>query len=253
MGRSATISDSRISRRSGRKSAPTLSQSGGRRRGVPSRDEMPEGEDHSVIKPPRRDHTWGLEQLKLKNYPVRPRIAEPWLRWSVSGLPKNPNMSCRRLFRARPRTCNDLNKANAAGLLFPVTIRLLRECAEALSSLFRLATDCGIWRSVPLSLLPWGFRNADLRPAVAALIDRDLATYSADAMTYGLRCLSAPRYRPPNPTHPWAPHGPTGCRGPALRDSRPPTLQIIGNHNSGRRFGKGKGRATMPQPAGHQS
>ena len=39
------------------------------------------------------------------------------------------------------------------------------------------------------SHLPSGFRNGDLRPAVAALMGRDLATYSAGAMTYDLRRL----------------------------------------------------------------
>lgn len=37
--------------------------------------------------------------------------------------------------------------------------------------------------------LPAGFRNRDLRPHVAALLDRDLATYSRGAMTYDLRRL----------------------------------------------------------------
>jgi hypothetical protein len=39
------------------------------------------------------------------------------------------------------------------------------------------------------SHLPSGFRNGDLRPVVAALLNRDLATYSAGAMTYDLRRL----------------------------------------------------------------
>lgn len=37
--------------------------------------------------------------------------------------------------------------------------------------------------------LPAGFRNRDLRPHVAALLGRDLATYSRGAMTYDLRRL----------------------------------------------------------------
>lgn len=37
--------------------------------------------------------------------------------------------------------------------------------------------------------LPAGFRNRDLRPQVAALLGRDLATYSRGAMTYDLRRL----------------------------------------------------------------
>lgn len=37
--------------------------------------------------------------------------------------------------------------------------------------------------------LPAGFRNRDLRPDVAALLGRDLATYSRGAMTYDLRRL----------------------------------------------------------------
>ena len=37
--------------------------------------------------------------------------------------------------------------------------------------------------------LPAGFRNADLRPLVAALLARNLASYSAGAMTYDLRRL----------------------------------------------------------------
>ena len=37
--------------------------------------------------------------------------------------------------------------------------------------------------------LPTGFRNADLRPLVAALFGRTLANYSAGAMTYDLRRL----------------------------------------------------------------
>ncbi len=37
--------------------------------------------------------------------------------------------------------------------------------------------------------LPAGFRNRDLRPRVAALLGRDLATYSRGAMTYDLRRL----------------------------------------------------------------
>jgi hypothetical protein len=37
--------------------------------------------------------------------------------------------------------------------------------------------------------LPQGFRNRDLRPAVAALLGRDLTTYSRGAMTYDLRRL----------------------------------------------------------------
>jgi hypothetical protein len=37
--------------------------------------------------------------------------------------------------------------------------------------------------------LPQGFRNRDLRPVVAALLGRDLATYSRGAMTYDLRRL----------------------------------------------------------------
>ncbi|HEY1296918.1 MAG TPA: hypothetical protein VGJ60_27895 [Chloroflexota bacterium] len=37
------------------------------------------------------------------------------------------------------------------------------------------------------SYVPSGFRNGDLRPAVAALLGRDLATYRAGAMTYDLR------------------------------------------------------------------
>jgi len=39
------------------------------------------------------------------------------------------------------------------------------------------------------SHLPNGFRNRDLRPLVAALLGRDLASYSAGAMTYDLRRL----------------------------------------------------------------
>jgi hypothetical protein len=39
------------------------------------------------------------------------------------------------------------------------------------------------------SHLPSGFRNGDLRPMVAALMSRDLATYRAGAMTYDLRRL----------------------------------------------------------------
>ena len=39
------------------------------------------------------------------------------------------------------------------------------------------------------SHLPDGFRNRDLRPLVAALLGRDLASYSAGAMTYDLRRL----------------------------------------------------------------
>jgi hypothetical protein len=39
------------------------------------------------------------------------------------------------------------------------------------------------------SHLPSGFRNADLRPVVAALLSRELTTYSAGAMTYDLRRL----------------------------------------------------------------
>ena len=39
------------------------------------------------------------------------------------------------------------------------------------------------------SHLPVGFRNRDLRPLVAALLGRDLASYSAGAMTYDLRRL----------------------------------------------------------------
>lgn len=39
------------------------------------------------------------------------------------------------------------------------------------------------------SHLPSGFRNADLRPVVAALLGRDVAAYSAGAMTYDLRRL----------------------------------------------------------------
>jgi hypothetical protein len=39
------------------------------------------------------------------------------------------------------------------------------------------------------SHLPDGFHNRDLRPLVAALLGRDLATYSAGAMTYDLRRL----------------------------------------------------------------
>jgi hypothetical protein len=39
------------------------------------------------------------------------------------------------------------------------------------------------------SHLPSGFRNGDLRPEAAALMGRDLATYSAGAMTYDLRRL----------------------------------------------------------------
>jgi hypothetical protein len=39
------------------------------------------------------------------------------------------------------------------------------------------------------SHLPSGFRNGHLRPVVAALLSRDLATYSAGAMTYDLRRL----------------------------------------------------------------
>ena len=37
--------------------------------------------------------------------------------------------------------------------------------------------------------LPAGFRNRDLRPHVAALLGRDLTTYSRGAMTYDLRRL----------------------------------------------------------------
>ncbi len=37
--------------------------------------------------------------------------------------------------------------------------------------------------------LPQGFRNRDLRPVVAALLGRDLSTYSRGAMTYDLRRL----------------------------------------------------------------
>jgi hypothetical protein len=37
--------------------------------------------------------------------------------------------------------------------------------------------------------LPAGFRNRDLRPQVAALLGRDLASYSRGAMTYDLRRL----------------------------------------------------------------
>jgi hypothetical protein len=40
-----------------------------------------------------------------------------------------------------------------------------------------------------LSHLPSGFRNGDLRPVVAALLNRDVATYCAGAMTYDLRRL----------------------------------------------------------------
>jgi len=39
------------------------------------------------------------------------------------------------------------------------------------------------------SHLPNGFRNRDLRPLVAALLGRELASYTADAMTYDLRRL----------------------------------------------------------------
>jgi hypothetical protein len=39
------------------------------------------------------------------------------------------------------------------------------------------------------SHLPDGFRNRDLRPLVAALLGRDLASYTAGAMTYDLRRL----------------------------------------------------------------
>jgi hypothetical protein len=39
------------------------------------------------------------------------------------------------------------------------------------------------------SHLPGGFRNADLRPAVAALLGRNLGSYTAGAMTYDLRRL----------------------------------------------------------------
>lgn len=39
------------------------------------------------------------------------------------------------------------------------------------------------------ALLPQGFRNRDLRPLVASLLGRDLATYSRGAMTYDLRRL----------------------------------------------------------------
>jgi hypothetical protein len=39
------------------------------------------------------------------------------------------------------------------------------------------------------SHLPTGFRNADLRALVAALLGRTLASYSAGAMTYDLRRL----------------------------------------------------------------
>ncbi len=39
------------------------------------------------------------------------------------------------------------------------------------------------------SHLPTGFRNRDLRPLVAALLGRELATYTAGAMTYDLRRL----------------------------------------------------------------
>jgi hypothetical protein len=39
------------------------------------------------------------------------------------------------------------------------------------------------------SHLPNGFRNGDLRPVVAALLSRDLATYGAGAMTSDLRRL----------------------------------------------------------------
>jgi hypothetical protein len=39
------------------------------------------------------------------------------------------------------------------------------------------------------SHLPSGFRNGDLRPVVAGLMSRDLATYRAGAMTYDLRRL----------------------------------------------------------------
>jgi hypothetical protein len=39
------------------------------------------------------------------------------------------------------------------------------------------------------SHLPDGFRNRDLRPQVAALLGRDLASYGAGAMTYDLRRL----------------------------------------------------------------
>jgi len=39
------------------------------------------------------------------------------------------------------------------------------------------------------SHLPTGFRNRDVRPLVAALLGRDLGSYSAGAMTYDLRRL----------------------------------------------------------------
>src|SRR5205823_1580294 len=39
------------------------------------------------------------------------------------------------------------------------------------------------------SHLPTGFRNRDLRPLVAALLGRELASYTAGAMTYDLRRL----------------------------------------------------------------
>jgi hypothetical protein len=39
------------------------------------------------------------------------------------------------------------------------------------------------------SHLPDGFRNRDLRPLVAALLGRELASYTAGAMTYDLRRL----------------------------------------------------------------
>jgi hypothetical protein len=49
------------------------------------------------------------------------------------------------------------------------------------------------------SHLPTAFRNRDLRPLVAALLIRELASYSAGAMTYDLRRLAGSRARVQGP------------------------------------------------------
>src|SRR5260370_16931983 len=59
------------------------------------------------------------------------------------------------------------------------------------------------------SHLPIGFRNRDLRPLVAALLGRELATYTAGAMTYDLRRLrfhASIRPPPPPLPYPLPPH-----------------------------------------------